>query len=98
METFIDFMRENLTCAFDRPKCIEYLNSISTAFTYTDTLYALGMLDRWIAVGMFKGRLTFHHHQLDDLMQPEQDTMMTNNNTNKRQLACVDEVAKKRQR
>ena len=100
MEMFIDFMRKNLTCAFDRAKCIEYLNCNSAFFTYTDIRYALGMLDRWINVGMFRGQLTFHPLLLllDDPMQQEDydtNTMMTmtnnTNNTNKRLASCDDD-------
>jgi hypothetical protein len=70
MQAFVDFMKENLTCSSDRTKCIEYIQNNSASFDCVDTAYALGIVDRWIAVGMFRGKLVLQH--MDDTHPTQQ--------------------------
>ena len=85
MEAFTSFLRENLTCAADRDECIEYIQRNIATFNHLDLDYAHGMIDRWIEVGIFKGKLT----------RPSQQ-----NQNGKRPASSTDELAvdEKRQR
>jgi hypothetical protein len=70
MEAFVSFLRENLTCAADRNKCIEYIERNIATFNHLDLDYAHGMIDRWIEVGLFRGKLTLRN--LDDTRPRQQ--------------------------
>jgi hypothetical protein len=52
MDLVIEFMKQNLAGPQDKPKCLDYIESIT--LSPADLDYAKDMLDRWISVGMFR--------------------------------------------
>lgn len=56
VQHFIDYLKINLTCAGDRDMCLRYTETL-VDLTPFDLEYARGMVDRWVSVGMFHGRI-----------------------------------------
>jgi hypothetical protein len=97
LQEFIDYLKINLTCPADRFKCLCYLESLRPCLSRVESVdmnYAMGMVDRWIAVGIFSGSESISNER-KWMPLDEQD------GTSTKRPACCDDVTEtcvKRQR